>query len=248
MEQTRPPAQHAHHSSVSRELPPQESEQERAARERDANTVFIYGRNGDAQTHAMQKALKAAGIPFETRDFDKDKRYQDALDASGFRGGQVTSPVVCLGTRAWWDDGSSSGADDMFQIPFPTAVASELRQMSGACRAQFNEPAPVRTDADIDTEISERFSSMQQAFLKLDANRDGKITKKELIEKCKEWNIYTTEAQRALDEADLDDNHALDFNEFARRFDSAYDLSSSRGVLKGSAPAPHSFGASRGRR
>lgn len=241
-EQTRAPA--------SRDLP-QESPEEAAARmarqAKEANTVFIYGKRDDPQTAAMQKALKAAMVPFETRDFDKDAElYQDALASSGFAGGQLSSPIVVLGMKAWWDDGGASDPNDMFgSMPFSTTVASELRQMMGAGLAAFNEPVPIRTDADIDTEIAERFSSMQQAFLKLDENRDGKISQKELIQKCKEWNIFSTEAQRAIEEADLDDNHSLDFNEFARRFNGNFNMSgsSSRGVLKGSAPAPgHSMG------
>ena len=33
----------------------------------------------------------------------------------------------------------------------------------------------MREGADIDTEIAERFTSMQEAFLKIDDDRDGKI-------------------------------------------------------------------------
>lgn len=239
-EQTRAP--------VSRDLP-QESPEDAAAREREANTVFIYGKRDDPQTAAMQKALKAAMVPFQTRDFDKDAElYQDALGASGFPGGKLSSPIVVLGMKAWWDEGETD-PNDMFGNSFPMTVASELRQYMGAGLAAFNEPVPIKADADIDTEIAERFSSMQQAFLKLDENRDGKISQKELIQKCKEWNIFSTEAQRAIEEADLDDNHSLDFNEFARRFNGNFDMNSSRGALQGSGSIPgHSSHGKRGHR
>merc|ERR1719359_1904836 len=93
----------------------------------------------------------------------------------------------------------------------------ELRHLIG-CLDGPTVSVPVRMDADIDTEIAERFLSMQQAFLKMDANQDGRISKKELLTKCREWNIPTSEAERVVQEADLDMNGTLDFNEFAKRF------------------------------
>merc|ERR1711920_702627 len=95
-----------------------------------------------------------------------------------------------------------------------------------------------RVDADIDTEIHERFSSMQDAFLKLDSDKNGFVCKTELKDRCAEWNIPTSEAQRVINEADKDANGALDFDEFAKRFGGARNWGS-RGVLKGHAPAPH---------
>merc|ERR1719253_1759262 len=59
---------------------------------------------------------------------------------------------------------------------------------------------------------------MQQAFLKMDQNRDGRISKRELLKKCQEWNIPSGEAQALLTQADMDFDGAIDFQEFVRRF------------------------------
>merc|ERR1712217_978434 len=91
--------------------------------------------------------------------------------------------------------------------------------MGGSTASQAQ--VPVRMDADIDTEIAERFTSMQQAFLKVDEDRDGFITMRELLQKCKEWNIPAAEAQRALSEANTDLDGTISFAEFAQRFNSA---------------------------
>merc|ERR1712187_1019267 len=119
-------------------------------------------------------------------------------------GGSLKPPIVCLGSKAWWEDSNAKGADDeMFALPFSASVAMELRHELGALDSG---PIPVREGADIDTEIAERFLSMQDAFLKLDENRDGRITKKELIDKCRQWNIPTSEAERVIGESDIDHN------------------------------------------
>eukprot|EP00747_Dinoflagellata_sp_TGD_P199311 gnl/TRDRNA2_/TRDRNA2_72515_c0_seq1.p2 gnl/TRDRNA2_/TRDRNA2_72515_c0~~gnl/TRDRNA2_/TRDRNA2_72515_c0_seq1.p2 ORF type:complete len:133 (+),score=35.40 gnl/TRDRNA2_/TRDRNA2_72515_c0_seq1:35-400(+) len=117
----------------------------------------------------------------------------------------------------------------MFAIPFPSRVAMELRR---ELRIGFDTVQEL-SGADIDTEIRERFRNMQQAFLGIDADRDGCITKRELLAKCKAWNISPTEAERVLGEADLDLDRKLSFDEFAKRFDSVfpdmkYSLSSGR--------------------
>jgi len=180
--------------------------------------VYVYGRSGDKKTDEMCKALRSAQIPFQMRDFDKDKRYNEPLKRSGYSGGSLHPPVVCLGSKAWWEDSNAPG-DEMFSLPFASSVAMELRHELGALSGPETS-IPVREGADIDTEIAERFLSMQDAFLKMDDNRDGRITKKELIEKCKQWNIPTSEAQRIIGESDVDHNGTLDFNEFAVRFNS----------------------------
>merc|ERR1712232_1456412 len=193
----------------------------RAEMEDDAefNTVFVYGRQGSPETDAMQKALRDASIPFRTRDFDTDKRYAQALSQSGGSMGHIHPPIVCLGDRAWWDDGNNT-SDGMFDIPFASSVAMDLRHVLGikAKPKDTSKTMPMRTDADIDTEIEERFSTMQQAFLHIDYDQDGYITKDELIAKCREWNIPITEAQRTISEADVDRDGMLDFDEFAKRF------------------------------
>jgi len=78
--------------------------------------------------------------------------------------------------------------------------------------------AEARGPTLIDTEITERFRTMQQAFLKIDANRDGHISKQELLEKCREWNIPEAEAALVLAQADINGDHELDFNEFTENF------------------------------
>merc|ERR1712194_428201 len=86
--------------------------------------------------------------------------------------------------------------------------------------------------------IAERFSSMQQAFLKVDEDRDGFITIRELLQKCKEWNIPASEAQRALGEADTDLDGTISFAEFAVRFNSARP----RGMASSTGSRPKSQG------
>jgi len=185
----------------------------------DEGKVLVYGRTGDKDTEDVCKQLRGAQIPFERRDFDKDDGYKAPMAESGFRGGQVKPPVICLGQKAWWNDGSADD-DAMFSIPWPATVAMEIRQRLGALGGAPSVPAPVRLDADIETELYERFTSMQQAFLSIDDNQDGKITESELLRKCRNWNIPLTEAERAIAEADSDRNGVLDFNEFAKRFNS----------------------------
>lgn len=202
----------------------------------ESKMVLVFGQAGSASTEAMHVALRKAGIPFAARDFDKDGRYKEALKKSGFVGGKLDSPVVRYGSKAWWNDPAASDDNDVCGIPWPAAVAMELRHLLGTFDTT-QAPKP-RIDADIDTEIYERFSSMQEAFLKIDLDRDGFITTEELQNKCREWNILTSEGQRAIDEADWNHDGALDFNEFAKRFDSVF-ITGNRGVLKSLAPHPH---------
>merc|ERR1719453_2604030 len=86
-----------------------------------------------------------------------------------------------------------------------------------------NDGSGHNPDADaltaIGVEVKERFRDMRTAFLKMDQNRDGRISKKELMDLCRQWNIPGAEASRVLQAADLDHNGTLDFNEFAQRFD-----------------------------
>jgi len=72
-------------------------------------------------------------------------------------------------------------------------------------------------------EIKERFKSMRTAFLKMDVNRDGRIAREEIRELCRKWNIPSSEAERIISAADVDENGTLDFNEFAQRFDPCID-------------------------
>ncbi|CAE8727615.1 unnamed protein product, partial [Polarella glacialis] len=97
----------------------------------------------------------------------------------------------------------------------------------------------VRMDIDIDNEMFQRFLTMQDAFLKLDDDRDGFISEAELRAKCAEWNIPTSEAARVIAEADRDRKGSLNFDEFAKRFDGVFNRGS-RGALTGLAPAPGS--------
>merc|ERR1719428_1909384 len=134
-----------------------------------------------------------------------------AVNKSGFdHSSALRAPIVCLGNKAWWEN-----FDETQLIPFPQAVAMDLRHELG-----LNMPTPdkVREDIDIDTEIYERFTTMQEAFLKLDDNQDGFITEEELAIKCLHWNIPTREAKRIILEADKDGKGCIDFDEFAKRF------------------------------
>merc|ERR1711981_1521455 len=74
--------------------------------------------------------------------------------------------------------------------------------------------------------------------LKLDADKDGFVSQSELRDRCIEWHIPTSEAQRVIDEADRDAVGALDFDMFAKRFGGTHNWGS-RGVHKGQALAPH---------
>jgi len=209
----------------------QAAEEEEEEEADDPNMVYVYGKQGDKNTDAMYKALQQAGIGFTKRDLASEgHKAKEALAASGCSG-KPAGPVVVRGKKAWWDDGKSGGGkgDDMFAIPFPQAVAMELRHEMSMHGGGMDEPVPVRSDANLDEEIEERFSSMQKAFLKCDENKDGRITKKELMMKCKEWNIPTSEAERILAEADVNHDSTLDFNEFAKRFSMSYN----RGTPKG---------------
>jgi len=205
------------------QTPTPAASQQQAAPEmddRDMSTVFVYGKSGDKKSDDVCKQLRSAQIPFVKRDSDKDKKYVEPLTESGGPS-SAQPPIVCLGMRAWWDD-PDAPKDDMFSIPFGASVAMELRHDLGDSISRGPQiDAPVRQDADIETEIAERFSSMQKAFLKLDANQDGRIGKKELISKCKDWNIPVSEAERAIAAADIDGDGMLDFNEFAQYFNGA---------------------------
>jgi len=184
----------------------------RLEQEDESTTVFVYGLEGCQKTEAVHKALQHAKVPFQSRDFNKDKRFMSAATKSGFDpSSAIRAPVVCLGDKAWWDD-----YDENQLIPFPQAVAMDLRRELGL---NMPTPAKVREDVDIDTEIYERFLTMQDAFLKLDDNFDGFITEDELVTKCLQWNIPTVEAKRIILEADKDGKGCINFDEFAKRFD-----------------------------
>jgi len=237
--QAAPPPQVASPVPRSREVEEEEED--------DPTAVFVYGQSGCAKTAAVCKALHSASIPFQTRDMNQDKRYLKAVKACCGTAATPPAPVVVRGLKAWWDDGNASQGDGMFAFGFPETVAMELRHLIG-CLDGPTVSVPVRMDADIDTEIAERFLSMQQAFLKMDANQDGRISKKELLTKCREWNIPTSEAERVVQEADLDMNGTLDFNEFAKRFNSAIPTrpkTGSRPSSRGPPERPSSRGPKR---
>lgn len=196
---------------LERELAEANGESARQDADQERNTVFVYGLEGCEKTEAIYKALKKAKVPFQKRDFNKDKRYVDIMEMSDeYTSGDVHAPVVCLGDKAWWNN-----YDETQVVPFPQAVAMDLRHLLGLNKPK---PEPVRVDVDIDQEIFQRFLSMQDAFLKLDDDKNGFITEDELLARCKEWNIPTSEAARVIAEADRDNKGCLDFDEFAKRF------------------------------
>jgi len=201
--------------------------------EDESRTVFVYGLEDCQKTDAVHKALKKAQVPFQKRDFNRDKRFMKAVTKNeDYDGAAIYAPVVTLGGKAWWQK-----MDDTQLIPFPQAVAMDLRHELG-----LNKPKPdkVRVGVDIDSEIYERYLTMQEAFLKLDDDKDGFVTEEELKRKCLEWNIPVSEARRAIVEGDRDGNGCLDFDEFAKRFNSVFSRSS-RGALRSLAPAPNQF-------
>eukprot|EP00928_Gymnodinium_smaydae_P036558 TRINITY_DN25534_c0_g1_i1.p1 TRINITY_DN25534_c0_g1~~TRINITY_DN25534_c0_g1_i1.p1 ORF type:complete len:544 (+),score=75.43 TRINITY_DN25534_c0_g1_i1:61-1692(+) len=189
----------------------------------DPNVVYVYGTAGDKQSVDMQKALRAAGVPFQSRDFEKDKRFLKIMEMNGCPQGAKKPPIVCLGTKVWWDDPAAQSDDSCIVIPFASATAMELRRAVRTEDALAHAPAPVRADADFETEVEERFRTMQQAFLNIDEDSDGRITLRELLAKCKTWNIPASEATRILGEADQDLDQTLSFDEFAKRFGAAYN-------------------------
>jgi len=189
-----------------------------AAAERTAKPaadIAIYGRANCKKTRAVQQELAKAGVAFDLFDFDQDDGYREALTASGFPpNGKVEPPVVChRNLEAWWDE-----PDAAIAVHFPSMVKMQVAKLGLVPGARGQEERTLERDVSIDVEIAERFRSMQDAFLKVDANRDGRVSKDELRRMCKQWNIPMTEAERVLDEADFDDNGCLDFREFARRF------------------------------
>jgi len=176
--------------------------------------IVVYGRQGDKSTQAVMAELKKNGLSFDAFDFDSTKDYMSAMKASGYDGkSKVTPPVVVVrGKHAFWDE-----PDQAIKVHFPTMLINELRRL-GLIKVDEVEAAP--RDVTIDVEIAERFHNMQQAFLKVDDNRDGRVSKDELRSMCKKWNIPQSEAERVIREADFDSNSTLDFREFARRFGS----------------------------
>eukprot|EP00929_Paragymnodinium_shiwhaense_P119679 TRINITY_DN91566_c0_g1_i1.p1 TRINITY_DN91566_c0_g1~~TRINITY_DN91566_c0_g1_i1.p1 ORF type:complete len:713 (-),score=117.58 TRINITY_DN91566_c0_g1_i1:79-2217(-) len=221
----------ARERDLERELAEANARRRQEEEEDESGTVFVYGLEGCDKTDAMFKALDKAKVPYKIRDFNKDKRFMKALQKhEDYNGSSVYAPVVCLGGKVWWRKD-----EDYEMIPFPTGVAMDLRRELGL---HIPKKEPVREDVDIDTEIYQRFLSMQDAFLKLDDNRDGFVTEDELIVRCREWNIPTSEASRIIAEADKDAKGAIDFNEFAKRFDSLFNRAC-RGPLRGLSPMPH---------
>lgn len=175
--------------------------------------IVVYGRQDDKKTQAVMHELKKNGLSFDAFDFDSTKDYMDAMKASGYDGkGKVNPPIVVVkGKHAFWDEPGGAIA-----VHFPTMLINELRRL-GMLSAVEDAPTLPR-NVSMDVEIAERFHNMQQAFLKMDDNRDGRITKDELRKQCKNWNIPQSEAERVIGEADFDANGTLDFREFARRF------------------------------
>lgn len=216
---------------LERELAEAGASRSRQDADQERNTVFVYGLEGCDKTEAVCKALKKAKVPFQIRDFNKDKQFMDIVERSDENtGGVVHAPVVCFDDKAWWNH-----YEETQVVPFPQAVAMDLRHLLG-----MNKPAPdrVRVDVDIDQEIFARFLSMQEAFLKLDDDKNGLITEDELIARCKEWHIPTSEAARVIAEADTDNKGCLDFDEFAKRFSGLFNRGS-LGPLRTISNAPN---------
>jgi len=192
----------------------------------DPSLVCVYGRDFDDNTDNMHQKLISAGIHFEKRYMDADERFMAALRACGgpVSPDSIEPPIVTRGLEAWWIDPSEQD-NGFWKFSFEATVTLELRRIMGLC--DVPAPAlPVTQKVDMDAEIRERFKSMRQAFLSVDYDRSGFVTRKDLLAKCEEWLIPVEEAERILDEADIDQDSCLDFNEFALRFNEnpQYDM------------------------
>jgi len=175
--------------------------------------VVVYGRNDCKKTQAVMSELKKNKVPFDAFDLDSTKAYMSALQASGFpANSKVRSPIVVVnGKVAFWDEPDASIA-----VHFPGMVLNGLRRL-GLVKVGDVANVPLK-DVTIDVEIAERFHNMQDAFLAMDDDRDGVVSKDELLLMCREWNIPQSEAERIIKEADFDASGRLDFREFSRRF------------------------------
>lgn len=185
-----------------------------AEAERPRAAVAVYGRANCPKTAAVTNQLTKSKVAFDFFDFDRDKSYMQALQASGFPpGGRIDPPIVVVnGQKAFWDE-----PDQEIAVHFPSMLINELRKLGIVAEQQVWAPYLLK-DVTMDVEIQERFFNMQEAFLAMDYNQNGKISKKELIRKCEEWNIPRSEADRVIGEADWDKDGCIDFREFARRF------------------------------
>lgn len=183
-----------------------------AARPRAA--VAVYGRANCPKTAAVANQLTKSKVAFDFFDFDQDNSYMQALQASGFSpGGRIDPPIVIVnGQKAFWDE-----PDQEIAVHFPSMLINELRKLGIVQEQQVWAPYLLK-DVTMDVEIKERFWNMQEAFLAMDYNQNGKVSKKELIMKCEEWNIPRSEADRVIGEADWDKDGCIDFREFCRRF------------------------------
>jgi len=183
-----------------------------AAKPREA--VAVYGRANCPKTAAVTSQLTKSRVAFDFFDFDRDKSYMQALQASGFPpGGRIDPPIVVVnGQKAFWEEHNEDIA-----VHFPSQLINELRKL-GIVKEQEVWAPYLLKDVTMDVEIKERFWNMQEAFLAMDYNQNGKVSKKELIMKCEEWNIPRSEADRVIGEADWDKDGCIDFREFCRRF------------------------------
>jgi len=90
---------------------------------------------------------------------------------------------------------------------------------ANAMTARISKTEPSNEDANamiaMGREVKERFRNMRTAFRKMDQNHDGRISKKELLEMCRQWNIPQSEA--LIRAADVDNTGTLDFAEFAQK-------------------------------
>ena len=71
--------------------------------------------------------------------------------------------------------------------------------------------------------IVERFRVMTntKAFRELDANNDGVVTRQELRDACRRWQMPAEAVERVISFADSDHDGNIDFSEFVAMFDVA---------------------------
>eukprot|EP00929_Paragymnodinium_shiwhaense_P076663 TRINITY_DN3944_c0_g1_i2.p1 TRINITY_DN3944_c0_g1~~TRINITY_DN3944_c0_g1_i2.p1 ORF type:complete len:775 (-),score=220.41 TRINITY_DN3944_c0_g1_i2:314-2638(-) len=189
-------------------------------REEWEDEVVVFGQMGEPKTDVMCKKFSKVGIDYQFKDYDTDKRFEKLLRKHGYDPRKARPPVVCYQDKVWCEPFREDDPDNFCPLAFHDEVAMELRRLLGMYTGK-NAEQPVRDNGTLDEEIAERFLSMKDAFLKLDEDRDGVITVEELRRRCREWHIPKAEADRIIAEADRDRDGNLDFNEFAKRFNSA---------------------------
>lgn len=76
-----------------------------------------------------------------------------------------------------------------------------------------------RAQENLRVQLQTRFRNLQDAFMEIDADRDGQITLKELLTTLEVMNLHSTRREvieKLFSTIDHDDTHGIDFNEFCK--------------------------------